>query len=153
MNESLQQTYAPQSICYGCGPANKKGLHVESFVKGNEVIAHWQPQAHHQAFPHVLNGGIIGAILDCHCNWAGAWYLMQAQHLTAPPATVTAEFTIKLLRPTPIDKPLTLIATLKEIKGSRVTIHGKLMVQEIVYDTCDATFIAVKEDHPAYHRW
>ena len=42
-NESLQQRYSRNSICFGCGPANEKGLRIRSFVEGDEVIAEWQP--------------------------------------------------------------------------------------------------------------
>lgn len=153
MKKSLQHTYAAQSICYGCGPANAKGLQLESFVDGDQVIAHWHPQSYHHAFPNVLNGGIIGSLLDCHCNWAAAWYLMQAQGLDHPPCTVTAEYTIKLLRPTPMDTELTLIATLKNIDKSRATIAGQLLARNKVCDTASGVFVAVKENHPAYHRW
>ena len=75
--ESLQRRFAPKSICFGCGPANDLGLKLESFVEGDELIARWAPKAHHQAFPGVLNGGICGALLDCHSNWAAAYQLMQ----------------------------------------------------------------------------
>ena len=32
MNEkSVQEQYAPNSICFGCGPANEKGLQIKSY--------------------------------------------------------------------------------------------------------------------------
>ena len=30
------------------------------------------PEPHHLAFEGVLNGGICGALLDCHSNWTAA---------------------------------------------------------------------------------
>ena len=153
MEESLQQTYASKSICYGCGPANPKGLHINSFVDGDKVIATWQPQEHHHAFPNVLNGGIIGTLLDCHCNWAACWYLMQAQNLSHPPCTVTASYHIQLLRPTPMGIPLQLTAELVSIDDQKATIHGELIANDKVYDTCEGVFVAVTEGHPAFHRW
>ena len=65
---SLQERHSPGSICFGCGPSNSKGLHIRSFPQGNEVVARWQAESHHEAFPGMLNGGIIGALLDCHCT-------------------------------------------------------------------------------------
>ncbi len=66
MNEkSLQLTYAPDSICFGCGPTNDRGLRINSFVDGDYVVAEWSALKHHEAFPGVLNGGIIGTLLDC----------------------------------------------------------------------------------------
>jgi len=74
---SLQETYSPNSICFGCGPANEKGLHINSFPRGEEVVAEWHAEPHHQAFPGMLNGGIIGALLDCQSNWSAAYFLMK----------------------------------------------------------------------------
>ncbi|MEK7856157.1 MAG: PaaI family thioesterase, partial [Acidobacteriota bacterium] len=75
--KSLQELYSPNSICFGCGPANDKGLHIKSYPEGDEVVAKWRSEPHHQAFPGMLNGGIIGALLDCQSNWAAAYYLMK----------------------------------------------------------------------------
>src|SRR3954451_1848860 len=107
---SLQDTYAPHNACFGCGPANAKGLRIKSRVEGDEVVADFTPEPHHEAFPGVLNGGIIGSLLDCHCNWTAAYALMQRAGAASPPCTVTAEYAIKLKRPTPTDGPVHLKA-------------------------------------------
>src|SRR5688572_17335643 len=104
--ESLQDRYAPGNACFGCGPANDKGLRIKSRVDGEELVADWTPEAHHEAFPGVLNGGIIGALLDCHSNWTAAWHLMRKTGSASPPCTVTAEFHVKLRRPTSSRAPL-----------------------------------------------
>src|SRR5476651_1860115 len=97
MNElCLQERYAPKSICFGCGPANDQGLKIQSFVQGEEIVARWRPQKFHEAFPGVLNGGIIGALLDCHSNWAGSMGLMKTRGVASPPCTVTADYAIVL---------------------------------------------------------
>jgi len=101
MDQALQHTFAANSICFGCGPANDKGLRIESFVRGEKVVASFRPEAFHHAFPGVLNGGIIGSLLDCHCNWTAAWSLMRLLGTSVPVPTVTADYTIKLKRPTP----------------------------------------------------
>ena len=53
----LQERYAPHNACFGCGPANEKGLQVGSIPDGDEVVATWSPEPHHEAFPGVMNGG------------------------------------------------------------------------------------------------
>lgn len=70
--QSLQDRYAPENRCFGCGPANDKGLRIKSFVRGDDVVASFQPAPHHLAFEGMLNGGIAGALLDCHSNWTAA---------------------------------------------------------------------------------
>ncbi len=150
---SLQERFAPHSICFGCGPANPKGLHIRSLVHGDEVRATWRPEPHHEAFPGVLNGGIIGSLLDCHCNWAAAWHLMQRSQLTHPPCTVTADYAIKLLRPTPTDGPIELTAKVVGATADRATVEGVITAAGKPCATCRGTFVAVKPGHPAYHRW
>ena len=151
--KSLQEQYVPTSICFGCGPANEQGLHIASFVRGDEVVAEWQPAEHHQAAPGMLNGGIIGALLDCHSNWTAAWQLMKQAGADHPPCTVTADYAIKLLRPTPTDGPVQLSATVAEAKEDRAIVEAKLTAKGKVTATCRGTFVAVKPGHPAYHRW
>src|SRR3954468_1446095 len=118
----LQERYSPKSICFGCGPANTKGLRIRSIARpksegggsDDEVVADWTPEPHHEAFPGVLNGGIIGALLDCHSNWTAAWHLMKKSGADQPPCTVTADYAIKLLRPTPSQGPVHLTARVSE---------------------------------------
>jgi len=151
--QSLQEKYAPNNACFGCGSANPDGVQVRSFARGDEVVAEWTPQQKYEAFPGVLNGGIIGTLLDCHCNWTAAWHLMNKAGHDHPPCTVTADYAIKLLRPTPTDGPIHLTAKVTESSNSRATIEGTLTAGGKVCATCRGTFVAVQEGHPAFHRW
>jgi acyl-coenzyme A thioesterase PaaI-like protein len=150
---SLQESYAPASRCYGCGPANDSGLRIRSFVEGNLVVAEWQPSDHHQAFPGMLNGGIIGTLLDCHSNWTAAWHLMQTNGLDRPLCTVTAEYAVKFLRPTPLHETVGLRAQVVESAADRVVIAAELSSSGKLRATCRGTFVAVRPGHPAYHQW
>jgi acyl-coenzyme A thioesterase PaaI-like protein len=150
---SLQEQYAPRNACFGCGPANPDGLHIRSFAKDDDVVAEWTPQTKYEAFPGVLNGGIIGALLDCHCNWTAAYHLMKQANAQEAPCTVTADYAIKLLRPTPTSGPVFLSAKVIESADDRATVEGTLSGGGKVCATCRGTFVAVKEGHPAFHRW
>lgn len=153
MSEALQDKYAPQNQCFGCGPANAKGLRIKSHVEGDELIAEFMPEPHHVAFPGVVNGGIIGALLDCHCNWTAAWHIMNKHGQDTPPCTVTANYAIELKRPTPTGVPLHLRAHVVESADDRATIEGTITANGKVTATCRGLFVAVKEGHPAFHRW
>jgi len=156
MGKSLQEIYAPNSICFGCGPANQQGLRIRSFVDPQDpqqLIMEWQPEPHHQAFPGVLNGGIVGALLDCHSNWTAAYFLMKRLGLDHPAYTVTSDFHVTLKRPTPVDGKLILKAKVKSISDDRATIEATLeSASGKICDTCVGTFVAIKPDHPAYAR-
>src|SRR6478672_13477334 len=153
--KSLQDQYAPQNRCFGCGPANEKGLRIKSFLSedGREVVAEWQPEPYHQAFEGTLNGGICGALLDCHSNWAATVHLMKESGSPTPPSTVTADFHVTLKRPTPMDVPLSLRARVVESSGDRAVVEATIEANGRVTASCRGTFVAVKEGHPAYHRW
>ncbi len=153
--ESLQDRYAPENRCFGCGPANEKGLRIKSFLSdaGDELVAEWRPEPHHQAFEGALNGGICGALLDCHSNWAANYHLMKKSGAAAPPSTVTADFHVTFKYPTPMDVPLYLKARVVESLQDRAVVEATIEAKGRVTATCRGTFVAVKEGHPAYHRW
>lgn len=155
---SVQERYAPRNQCFGCGPANSFGLRLRSFPAENggredELVAEFRPASHHLAFEGIVNGGIIGALLDCHSNWTAALALMRRTGATVPPCTVTGEFHVKLLRPTPLASTLNLRAAPVKVEADRAVVEATLEAGGKLTATCLGTFIAVREGHPAYHRW
>jgi acyl-coenzyme A thioesterase PaaI-like protein len=150
---SVQERYAPGNRCFGCGPANPRGLRIRSYEEGDELVAEWAPEPHHEAFEGAVNGGILGTLLDCHSNWTAAIHLMRASGLDTPPCTVTSEFHVKLLRVTPSNGPLRLRAKVVESSRDRATVEATVEAGGKTTATCRGTFVAVEEDHPAYHRW
>lgn len=150
---SLQDRFAPKLVCFGCGPANENGLQIKSFVDGDQTVASFQPKEWHQAFEGMLNGGIIGALLDCHMNWTAAWHLMETSGATKPPCSVTSEFTVKFKAPTPIANPVQLIARVVESSERWARTEAELIADDDVTAIGSGVFVAVKEGHPAWHRW
>lgn len=151
--KSLQETYAPSTVCFGCGPANARGLRIRSFVGADQVVCDWTPERHHEAFEGILNGGIIGALFDCHMNWTAAWHLMNAAGAERPPCTVTAEYDVKLKRPTPTTGPVHLSARVVASDGRSATVEATMEAGGKVTATARGVFVAVDEGHPAFHRW
>ena len=156
MDLSLQERYAPEGRCFGCGPANAKGLRIRSFpsdVDNDEVVADWTPSPHHEAFDGVLNGGIIGTLLDCHSNWTATNHLMRQRGADRPPTTVTVDYSVRMRRPTPSSGPVHLAARVVESGDDRATVEATLAAGGEVTAMCRGTFVAVKPGHPAYDRW
>jgi acyl-coenzyme A thioesterase PaaI-like protein len=155
---SLQERYAPHNRCFGCGPCNEKGLRLRSVVADDAppdavVTCDWTPQKHHEAFDDVLCGGICGTLLDCHSNWTAAWHLMRKAGASSPPCTVTADFHVRLKRPTPTGGTVHLTARVVESGPDRAVVEATLEAGGKVTATCRGTFVAVEEGHPAYRRW
>ncbi len=150
---SLQARFAPQTTCFGCGPANPQGLQIGSYVEGDEVVLDWTPKPYHEAFPGVVNGGIIGVLFDCHSNWTAAYHLMRRAGAESPPVTVTSEYSVKLKKPTPSTGPLHVRAHVVESTDDRAVVESTLEAGGTLCASCRGTFVAVKPGHPAYQRW
>lgn len=149
----VQRTHAPNSICFGCGPANAVGLRIDSYTIENGLRTEFDPREEHQAFPGMLNGGIIGTLLDCHGNWTAAMAIMAERGEDEPPCTVTASYSIKLRRPTPIDTTLVVTSGLDRVEGNRAYVKMELHADDILCAQGEGLFVAVEQGHPAYHRW
>ncbi len=155
-NQSLQERFAPEGRCFGCGPANKSGLRIRSVPSRrdrDEIVADWTSSPHHEAFEGILNGGIIGTLLDCHSNWTAADHLMRRRGADRPPTTVTLDYAVRMRRPTPSGGPVHLAARVVESGEDRVIVEATLTAGDDVTATCRGTFVAVKPGHPAYDHW
>jgi acyl-coenzyme A thioesterase PaaI-like protein len=149
--QSLQVRYAPQNACFGCGAANEKGLRLQSFPRGDEVVAEFRPETWHEAFENILCGGIIGTLLDCHMNWTAAHHLMMRDGLDRTPVVLTASYRVEMRQPTPTGGPVALRARVTGSKGRRVEVTCDLIAGGEVTAVGEGTFVAVRGDHPARH--
>ncbi len=107
----------------------------------------------HQAFPGVINGGVIGSLIDCHGNWTAAIAIMDKNGHNEPQCTVTAQYEVKLNRPTPFGPKLKLKSRVLALQEDRAEVIIELKANEKTCATGRGLFVAVKEGHPAYHRW
>ena len=125
------QDQVPHNHCWGCGTLNPRGLQVKSFVEGDETVCRFQPWPEHMAGPtHVVNGGIIAAVIDCHtiCTAIADAYRVAGLPLGSEPLrwAVTASLKIDYLAPTPIGEPMELRARVREVKGRKRVVDCTL---------------------------
>ena len=125
--ETIQDQWPEQaSYCWGCGKNNTHGLQLKSYWDGDETVATFIPGEHHLAFPGVLNGGIISTIIDCHTT--GTANAAAHTEVSAPDLYmfVTGSLSVKFLKPTPLDKPITLRARVEEMSEKRIRVSCDL---------------------------
>lgn len=113
------QDQIPHNHCWGCGTLNPRGLRIKSFVEGDEAVCSFRPSPDHMAGPtHVLYGGILAALIDCHsvCTAIADVYRCAGQAIGSEPHRwcVTASLRIDYLAPTPIDRLVELRARVRE---------------------------------------
>lgn len=134
MSEELIQDLWPEegTFCWGCGKNNEHGLQLKSYWKDEESIATWVPKEYHMAFPGILNGGIIATLIDCH----GTGTANAAAHKAADGSNrhfmyVTGSISVKYLRPTPINKPITLRAKITEMSEKKIKVACDLYSEDM----------------------
>lgn len=126
------QDYYPDDFnhCYGCGGLNAHGHQIKSYWDGDESVAEFTPKPYHTALPGYVYGGLIASLIDCHSTGtaAAAIYKQEGRPMDSDPPVrcVTASLHVDYLRPTPLDGPLKLQATVENIDGKRVTVKVKL---------------------------
>jgi acyl-coenzyme A thioesterase PaaI-like protein len=125
------QDCIPHNRCWGCGTLNPRGLQIKSHLEGAESVCRFRPAPEHMAGPtHVLNGGIIAAVFDCHCICTAIAdaYRAAGRDLGSEPLlwAVTASLKIDYLAPTPIDEVAELRASVVEVKGRKRVVRASL---------------------------
>lgn len=118
------QDAIPHNHCWGCGPLNPAGLQIKSYPEGDETVCRFQPSPVHMAGPtHVVNGGIIAAVIDCHtvCTAIADAYRAAGRPLGSEPLlwAVTASLKIDYVAPAPIGEVMELRARIRERSGRK----------------------------------
>lgn len=146
MEEGTIQDMWPElaTFCWGCGKNNEHGLQLKSYWEGDEVVATWTPKDYHLAFPGVLNGGIIATIIDCHCTGTANAAAHRSAGSDEHSMHVTASLSVKFLKPTPLDRPVTLRAHVKETKGRRTTVTCSLFSGDIECASGEVVTVSVE---------
>jgi acyl-coenzyme A thioesterase PaaI-like protein len=126
-DQSLQERYFPDLPCFGCGPANQKGLRLRSYAADDgPVVASFEPWPEHDNGLGYLNGGIIATVLDCH---SAAAVTHEAFSRGWPPLAgaalpyVTAGLEVRYLRPAPLDEAVSLYAEVTAASEVEMTAH------------------------------
>src|SRR5712692_7726674 len=126
-----------RQLLLGCGSANAHGLQIKSYWSGDEAVCSWHPGPSHAAGPpHLLNGGIIATIIDCHCvcTAIAAAYRQESRPVGTEPVIwyATASLQVSYLRPTPITGVVELRAQIRQLTDRKTTLTCSLTSAGIV---------------------
>ena len=116
--------------CFGCGPANEKGLRLRSFQAEDPVgtVAEFIPWPEHGNGLGFVNGGIICTVLDCH---RATPMMLEAARMelfgdAGMLPFVTAGLEVRYLRPTPMGVPLALSARVLDADETGLRVSAEL---------------------------
>lgn len=128
MAERAIQDQIEGNLCFGCGPLNAGGLQLKSYYRDSEAVSTFLPKAEHAAGPpHILNGGILATVIDCHgvSTAIAAAYEAEKRPIGSAPLLwyVTGSLTVDYLLPAPIDRPLQLRARVRDSQGRKTWVE------------------------------
>lgn len=142
----LQDRFYPDNPCFGCGAANPDGLHLKSVEDGDALRATWIPHTRYQGPPGIVNGGVMSVPMDCHGTWAAMRAFGAAQG-TDPLPAVTAGYSVRLIAPTPVEVPVSLLAEVTEVAGRKAKVRVSATSSGTTTAVFEGTFVRV--DVPA----
>jgi acyl-coenzyme A thioesterase PaaI-like protein len=141
MSDAFQDRM-PRNHCFGCGADNPDGLQIKSRWSDDPEVAvcRYEPRPHQKAGPdHVLNGGIIATLIDCHgiCTAVADAYRREGRQVGQGDLIwcVTASIEVRYRAPTAIDRPLEVTARVKRRDGRKTELclqvisEGKLTAE------------------------
>lgn len=122
------------TYCFACGKDNPFGLHMIFHEEGEDYVSRWTPQPHHQGWSKILHGGLVSTLLDETMTW---------RLVSRGKSVVTAEMTVRLKKPTPLDQELTVRARITSERRRFYETEAELLLPDgTVTATATAKFIA-----------
>jgi acyl-coenzyme A thioesterase PaaI-like protein len=123
------------TFCFACGKDNPLGLHMTFTDEGEDYVCHWHPEAHHQGWSQILHGGLVSTLLDEVMTW---------RLVSRGINVVTAEVTVRLKAPTPLDQELTIRARVVSQRRRLYEVEGEITLPDgAVTATATAKFMEV----------
>ncbi len=121
--------------CYGCGKNNEHGHQIKTYWDGDETVTRFVPAPYHTAIPGYVYGGLIASLIDCHSTGtaSAAAHREAGRKMGSEPVLrfVTGALHVDYLKPTPLGPPLEIRGKIKEIKGRKVVVTSRLLVDGV----------------------
>lgn len=126
--------------CFACAPHNSKGLKMQFYEDGDEVVCQWLPTSDYCGWINTLHGGIIATLMDETCGW----FISRKYQLSG----MTTNLNIKYKNPIPIDgvTPIDIRASLKEKRHSFVIMECSVTRNGEVCTTAQVTFFCFSKE-------
>ena len=113
------------SMCFVCGRDNGSGLKSRFYeLETGELLAIFQPATEHQGYPGRLHGGLAATILDETIG--RAIMLTHAATIWG----VTVEFSMRLMKPIPLDAEVRVLARIIEDRKRLFRGSGEILLPD-----------------------
>ena len=104
--------------CFVCGDENQSGLRARFFVDGDRVVSHLVASDDFEGYRGIYHGGVISAMLD---------EVMIKAILANDVYAVTAEMTVRFLKPVMTGSKLTFIGKVVSSRARMYETEGEVV--------------------------
>ena len=135
----MKRTGLPYSEgCFVCGTQNPMGLKLKFHRDKNKIITEFISNENHQGYKGLVHGGILSTLLDEAMGWAPT--------LLTRRMTVSAEITIRFVKPVPLGKKVIVTTQAKKLNRRLFTSTGEISDEEgTIYVMGFGKFIPLSE--------
>lgn len=129
--------HTAQNRCFGCGPANPAGLHLEFFIAQDQSVVSMPTVPDSFEGPSgILHGGIIATLLDEAMSKA-----VRVHGLIA----MTRQMEIEYLRPVPSAVPIRIESQLSRSEGRKHWTEARILNEKsVTLATAKGLFVEVR---------
>ena len=151
---SIQDTYGERfRHCWGCGPGNDAGLHLQSYPgeeEGTCICRVTPPAMYTGGVPNNLFGGMIASLFDCHGTASAAYFAHRNKGLDLTVDTVirrfvTARLEIDFRKPVPMGEEVTVISRQEEAGERKMIVSMEMTAAGEVRARARMVAVAVKD--------
>ena len=120
--------------CFACAPTNPKGLKMEFWEDGDELVSLWHPSKDYEGWLGTLHGGIQSTLID----EIGGWWVGRKMQTSA----MTTNLNVKFRKPVPSspETEIELRCRLKEQKRAFVIMEVSLTQEGEVRTEAELTY-------------
>ncbi len=135
---SCMEEIVKYSNCFVCGDKNEHGLQARFFRDGDRAVAKLTTRDVFEGYRGIFHGGIISAMLD---------EVMIKAVLANDIYAVTAELTVRFLKPVGIDVDLEFSGEIVERKGRMYLTRGEVVGSGgVKYATATGKYIEARPE-------
>ncbi len=121
--------------CFGCGPDNEHGLHIEVRPDGDKVVTEYEFARRFEGGPGIVHGGIVAAFYDD---------IMGSVLIAHQAVGVTANLNVNYRRPHPVEVPIRAEAWLAEKAGRKLIVEAAGFLDDQVLAEAKGVFVIVE---------
>lgn len=108
----------PPRLCYACGNANERGLHMTFRREGERTICEYTPCSYQQGYPGRMHGGVVSTLVDETMGWA----VYHAREWGA-----TARLNIRYRQPVALEQTLRIEAWITKNRGRLMELRAEVL--------------------------